>query len=125
MITNFEEITKPLTKDEMLYVYWFASSFKNMKKENPVKTNRIVEYANSKRYIRKIKTKLTPARLRKIINHINGNAMICVIGTSKGYYVSEEIEDIEKSIKSKRERADAINFGADGQQELLNSIKNR
>ena len=120
MITNFEEITKPLTDDEILYVNWFAVSFKNMKKEEPVKTDRIVEFANSKRYLREIKTKLTPARLRKIINHINGNAMLCVIGTSKGYYVSEDEDDIEKSIKSKRERANAINFGADGQQEYLN-----
>lgn len=48
--------------------------------------------------------KTTGIRIRKMINHIRSSGSLPVIGTSKGYYISFDQEDIKKAIRSQEER---------------------
>jgi hypothetical protein len=53
--------------------------------------------------------KLTDARLRKIIHHIRiKNIIPLLIATSKGYYISNDENEIELYIKSLNERINSI-----------------
>lgn len=110
MITTFEKVTPELTEKELALVPIIIEGFKRYDKSNPIKEPEIVKRFNSKSY----ETKLTGARLRKIVNHIRVNGLLPLIATSKGYYVSYNKDEVLNQIKSLRERANSINSCADG-----------
>lgn len=119
MITNFEEITADLTAEEMKLIDILVSGFKNRTKENPIKEPEICKAINSNLSKYGIRTKLTGARLRKLVNVIRSSGKCPVIATSKGYYSSNDREEIERQIRSMRERASAISSAADGMEIYL------
>jgi len=63
------------------------------------------------------------AMLRKMINHMRCNSTLPIISTSKGYYVSYEIEDINEMIISLTERAKSIEAAAEGLKYIINQKK--
>ena len=65
---------------------------------------------------------MTGARLRKIVNYIRTNALQPLMATSKGYFVSNDVNVIMDQIQSLNQRAKSIRDCAHGL-ELL--IKNK
>jgi len=108
MITNFENITEELTKKELEIIPILVSGFKRYTKENPIKSDVLVKNLNEYFEKNNIKNKMTGARLRKCCNYIRTNALLPLIATSNGYYVSSDKEEIRKQIKSLIERANSI-----------------
>ena len=110
MITNFEEITAPLSKDEKELLLCVYDVIKEINVKNPIKAPQLIQR------VKQItgKEKFPQARLRKIINFIRSNGLLPVIATSNGYYLSYEINEILKEIKSLNERAEAIKYASDG-----------
>lgn len=115
MITNFEEITKPLTETEKGIMNILVSILEKTNPKNPIKAPQLVSMITYKYNIKKF----GQARLRKIINYIRGNGVLPVIATSKGYYLSYERNIIESEIKSLNERADAIRSASRGLRKFL------
>lgn len=129
MVTNFEEITKPLTADEQRLLPYLINGLANHKESDPIKEPEIVESMNVFMIGRpefqkpgspgKLSCKMTGARLRKMVNHIRCNGLLPVIATPKGYYVSHNPEVIQKQIQSMRDRANGILAAAAGLETLL------
>jgi biotin operon repressor len=132
MITNFEEITSPLTDDELLVADILSRSISKVTKKKPVNTQTILDKYNNGgiREELNIRFKLTDGRLRKIINHLRQTG-VPVLSTAKGYYVSHDSKDILDQINSLEERASAIQCAADGLKKILDqsfsivSVKDR
>lgn len=63
------------------------------------------------------------ARVRKIINYIRVMDLVpCLLATSKGYYVSKDIEELTLYIGSLKDRAAAILAVADALTRQLNNL---
>ncbi|MCP3682096.1 MAG: hypothetical protein GY861_05335, partial [bacterium] len=58
-------------------------------------------------------------RLRKIVNYIRTNALLPLIATSNGYYVSEDTDEIKKQVESLEQRSRQIQRSADGLKKYL------
>lgn len=114
MITNFELITKDLTREEMSFVEPLIELLKKYSKENPIKAPSILKHFNGKKDLFSLDDKFSGARLRKLINAIRSNAVAPIIATSSGYYLSEDRTEIEKQIISLEERAFAILNASNG-----------
>ena len=123
MITNFENITYDLTDDEKLLLPLVSGFLERIKSDKPVKEAAICDAFNDWLPTKRpdIKVKLTGARLRKMINRLRNTGTLPVIGTSKGYYVSYDKEELRKQIESLKQRADSINAAADGLMKFLNN----
>lgn len=113
---DFSDYTHDLTEDELQLIPLVVSGMKKYRKDNPIKSDLIVlrfnEFlsANNNYKIRK----LSSVRLRKLINFIRTTGTQPIIGSSKGYYVSFNQEDINEQILSLKERASSILGCADG-----------
>lgn len=118
MITNFENITHDLTEEELLLIPVMVKSFSRYSKEYPINAPDVVARFNASG----AKYKLTEPRLRKMVNYIRSNGLIALIATSKGYYVSNEKDEIMKQVESLRQRANSIHRCADGLQLLINKL---
>lgn len=116
MITNFEQITAHLTKDELKMMPILISEVKKLKKKRPMKASDIVNRVNSKC---KGSTDFNDVRLRKLCNLIRRYGILPLIATSSGYYVSYDKIEIELQIKSLKERASAIRSSARGLKKFL------
>jgi hypothetical protein len=114
MVENFETITEELTEEEMNLLPYVLNGFKTHKQENPIKAPAIVEAMNAKREQYGFKAKFTEARLRKFVNYIRTNALLPLIATSAGYFVTENPEVILSQIRSLKDRAKGIMQAADG-----------
>lgn len=122
MIKNFENITQELNDDEMNLVPMVMKAFEKYTINNPIKSDVIVKKINDYFETHKIKMKMTGARLRKIVNYIRTNALQPLMATSKGYFVSNDVNVIMDQIQSLNQRAKSIRDCAHGL-ELL--IKNK
>lgn len=71
----------------------------------PIYANDIVVGMNQLR-IRdgRFKSPFSEARLRRLVNHIRTWGILPLIADKRGYYVSDDINDIEAQIKSLEER---------------------
>jgi hypothetical protein len=116
MITNFEQITKELTKEEKLMLPFVILEFEKHTVKNPIKEPDFLKNFNMITREKPIFKKLTGVRLRKMVNYIRTNGILPLIATSKGYYISFDRNEIKKQIKSLQERANSINRCADGLQ---------
>lgn len=113
MITNFETTTHELTDKELSLVPLIIGGLKTKNKDNPIKEPEIVAKMKIAGY------KLSGERLRKIVNYIRTNGLLPIIATSKGYYVSYDREEIEKQVKSLKQRSNSILSSANGLQKFL------
>ena len=114
MITNFEDITPDLTEKEKELVPAMIKGFSSHDKSDPIKAPEIIKRLKSKGY------GFSEVKLRKYVNYIRANSLLPLMSTSKGYYVSDDQEEILSQIKSLNERASAIKKASDG---LLMFIK--
>lgn len=119
MITNFEEYTHELTEEEAKLVPLLVNGFKTKSKSNPIKASDIVSAVNSKLSVYGLKKKFSEPRLRKIVNLIRSNGILPLMGTSKGYYVSYDKDEIKGQIESLTQRADAIMTSASGLKKFI------
>ena len=105
MINGFEDITYNLTDEEIKFALPLVihELKKAVGEENSIKNSDIISRCFT------CPIKLTPARVRKIINHIRITGKIrLLIGTSKGYYISNSIEKAEAYAESLKQRAREI-----------------
>jgi hypothetical protein len=114
MITNFEEITEELTKDERALIPAICEGLKLRSEKNPIKAPDIVKGMNTFLEKSGSKIKMTDVKLRKCVNYIRAKSMLPVIATSKGYYVSYDNEVLKDQIKSLNQRANSIKNCSDG-----------
>lgn len=100
MINGFEEQTHELTQYELQLVPLFVQSFKTkIGSENAVTSREIVERM-------KPRFKMSDARVRKIVNHIRTSGLLPnLIATSKGYFITENLEELEQYEMSLAQRA--------------------
>ena len=107
MITNFSEQTQELNDYELKSLLpIIIQGLKTKIGKDKAVTNKHICKA-----LKNFGHKLTDSRLRKIIHHIRANDLVpLLIATSKGYYVSNNDEEIQDYIKSLQERANSILF---------------
>lgn len=108
MVTNFEEITEELSQEELEFVHLIVKSFLKYTKTNPIKAYEIVARFNAAMVSKELKMRMNEPRLRKFVNHIRSKAIIPIIATSRGYYVSFDQKEIEDQVRSLNERAASI-----------------
>jgi len=105
MITNFEEITKEISEKEKNFV---VPKIVEILKSAKGKKNKI----NSTQILFKLKSlgiKTKPARIRVMIHHIRNSGKIeCLLAFNKGYYVSDDVLEVEKYIKSLIQRSERM-----------------
>ena len=123
MIKNFEQITKELTAQELALIPVLMSGFRNHGRENPILARDIVRSMNV--HLKKYRDPInfTEARLRKCVNHMRTNAIMPLIATKNGYYVSYDSDEIYSQIQSLEERANSINRCVGGLWAIMNKIK--
>ena len=118
MIKNFEEITKDMTQDEKKLVPLIIRGLSTRTKENPIKGAEIVSAINSQKDKYGIKLFSEP-RLRKIVNFIRTESILPLMGTSNGYYVTQDRTELESQIESLTQRAEAIISSANGLKKFI------
>ena len=114
MITNFEKITKELSQEELELLPILIIGFKSHSINNPIKAQTIIEKMNLYLIQYHYKIRMNGPRLRKFCNHIRTNAIIPLIATSNGYFVSHDLEILKSQIRSLYERAKSIQNCAEG-----------
>jgi hypothetical protein len=108
-ITNFEEITKPISHWEILLLPILQDIIKKHTETSPIKEPQIILELSIH-----TEKKITGVRLRRMVNHIRSNSTFPIIATSKGYFCSYNTEVIRKQIVSLRQRANSIEYCAKG-----------
>ena len=107
MITNFHSETQELNDYELttLLPMIVRGLQKRIGKESAITNKKMCVAMKERGY------DISDARLRKIIHHIRANDLIpLLLATSKGYYISQDNQEIENYIKSLQERANSIEF---------------
>jgi hypothetical protein len=107
MITNFDSHTQELNEyeEKILQPIVIQGLSTKIGKSKAITNKKICEVLTSKDY------DITDTRLRKIIHNIRANDLLpLLIATSRGYYVSNNEEEIRDYIKSLSERINSINF---------------
>ena len=114
MIYGFENETAPLNEVEnkAAKIIAYCLQHGHTGKENAVTAERMcTSLARQDADFRDNKGRpyLNGARIRKIINHIRTSGMVTnLIAGSKGYYISNDPDELRAYIQSLRQRADAI-----------------
>lgn len=121
MLEGFGDITYELTEQEAELVPIFISGLKNkVGKQNAVTSSHIINKLQEKGH------KVNGARVRKIINHIRTAYLLPgLIATSKGYYISNDPEEIKQYIASLGHREAAISFVRNKMEEYLKQLQNK
>ena len=91
MIKGFEKQTEKLTDDELALARIVAQGLSKKTKSNPASSSYICDTLNEKYP----DIKLTDVRLRKIINHLRLNGMANICANGKGYYVSDDVRELQ------------------------------
>jgi hypothetical protein len=120
MINGYTEFTEELNEEERMLAKRLISAFLKRSKINPVTASEIVSGVNKNM---KLTQKFSDRRLRKIINHYRVNAILPIISTSKGYYVSYDENEIEGMVISLTQRSNSILEGCFGMQRILKEEK--
>lgn len=119
MIPGFEKETCPLTETEKKLVPVIIKGLHSkIGEENAIYGADICSKMNLAGY------SITEPRLRKIVNFIRSEAILPIIATSKGYYVSHDTKVIKLQIESLKKRKEAIEVSLNGLQNYLNKITN-
>ena len=104
MINGFEQETEPLNDYEQSLVPIFIQGLKTkLGKESAVTNDAMIAGLD------KLGHKLNQARVRKIIAHIRNKQLIKgLMASSKGYYITNNPEEIKEYIDSLQGRIEAI-----------------
>ena len=105
MITNFEELTCPLSDKEIEAAKTLAKYFNTFcdGKDNAITSNEIYNWGSVDGIV------ISGPRLRKIINYIRREQLVKnLIASQKGYYRSNDRKEIFRYKQSLQERAAAI-----------------
>jgi len=105
MITNFEEITKELTETEIKKVIpLMINGLKTKIGKSKVITNKEMIEG-----LKQFGVKTSSPRVRKLIQAIRLTGSVeRLIATSKGYYISNDVNELETYIESLNQRANSI-----------------
>ncbi len=105
MVIGFEEYTASLSEGEVVIAEWLATQLhKYVGKKKAVSNYHVRRWILFEKF-----GNLTPARVRKLINHIRINCLVKnLIAGNTGYYVAETQEEVETYIQSLRQRASSI-----------------
>lgn len=122
MIEGFEEITHDLKDHEVELAHRMIPFLKSKTKDNPVKSEVIVNGINT---TWKVKPKLTGERLRKIVNYLRSESILPIISTKNGYFVSYDEEDINYQIRQGSQRASSVMNSVYGMARILKKIKEK
>lgn len=118
MVINFEEFTEPLTDREKELIPYFYDFFINntIGKENIKRSDKIIKIMTKILMANNISFKgITPVLIGKIVHILRYEIIIPnLIGTSRGYYVAIDDQEILDGIESMRQRATSINAAAAG-----------
>jgi predicted GTPase len=105
MITGFENITQELNEyeEQVLLPVLVAGLETKIGKEKCVTSTYICQSMKDAGY------KITPARLRKLVHEIRVKKLIKnLISNNKGYWVSNNVDEINTYRQSLKERANSI-----------------
>ena len=110
MIEGFEKETHDLNSFELGLLPVFVAGFAGKRGKDKAVTNKeIIERLKSRNIV------LGEARVRKIINHIRNKGLVeGLVATSKGYYISDDPEEIKSYIQSLLGREEAIRVIREG-----------
>jgi len=105
MITNFENITFELNEVEQKLIPIFVKALElKVGKSNAITNSEIIKGIKKAYGIR-----LTGARVRKIIQYIRITGKVeRLIASSKGYYISNDTQELKDYIESLMQRAEQI-----------------
>jgi hypothetical protein len=121
MLTLFENITEELTPlEKQTLVTMLLEKLKYSTIENPVKGKHIVGWFSASGY------KTTDVRLRKMVSYIRQccilkDAVLCA--SSKGYYISKDLAEIDNQIESIEGRRNQLNNVIEGLKAQRENIK--
>lgn len=121
MITGFEKYTIELTDDEMKIVSIIVDRFrKKPGMKNIVTNQQMIAGLKSHHQI-----EISESRIRKIIQYIRINEMIPgLIATSKGYYSTNDIDELEQWIESMKQREHSIRESRKSIESFIQQLKN-
>ena len=105
MINGFEEYTNDLNVPEVKAMVIIAETIsKKIGIENAVTNNEIIKGLKNNRDI-----SLTPARVRKIINHIRLKKIVKrLVASKKGYYIENDNSKLAEYVEGLMHRSNSI-----------------
>ena len=109
MVNYFEQLTSELSENELDKI------LPEVKKILETKIGKVNIITNSKiiKTLKGDEVSTSPARVRKIIQHIRLSGEIpLLMATNRGYYISNNKEELDKYIESLHQRADSILYTA-------------
>ena len=121
MINNFPEQTKPLTEYELKMLLPVIVSGLKTKKgiDNAITNSKMCDS------LKRLGYKITAPRMRAIIHHIRVNDIIpLLIGTSKGYYISDNEIELFGYVESLDQRINSISFVRNALRRQFNNKQN-
>lgn len=113
-VTNFEAYTFGLKEVELAVLPTFVEVVKTGTEHEPLKAVSLVQRINAHLHDRGIAYRMTDERFRKFVNYVRSHAILPLIATSHGYFVSYDPEVIRAQMKSLRERAGGILAAREG-----------
>ena len=121
MITYFEDETKPLDVYERELLPIMVKSLQRHVGRRQAVTNRAMQSG-----LAESGYEISDARIRKLISHIRINGLVeCLMATSKGYYVTTDVKELEDYVESLRGRVRAIDAVVNAMQDQLEHLKLR
>lgn len=122
MLEGFEKETNPLTERELSVLTPMVEYLQKAKgKQNAVRNEIIIRYLFPKTGI-----SLNQTAVRKLINYIRKRGLITnLMATSSGYYVSSDIKELQKYVKSLEGRENEIRrvrLSIEAQIKLLSNV---
>ena len=122
MLTNFEEITKDITAKERAEILPLVVSIliNSQGKENAVKNWQIIDML---KLFENVKT--NSVKIRKLIHVIHIEGLVKrLMATSKGYFVTTDIEEYKKYIESREQRERNIHSATKACRQCLHEWQN-
>jgi hypothetical protein len=119
MLKGFEQETDELNAEEMAYIPALIEGFKNHGEDDPIKAPEIVVAMNQYLVSKGASIRMTEPRLRKMVHHIRSCGLLPLMATSKGYFVSYNMEVIKNQVESLKQRANSIRTSAEGLEKFI------
>jgi hypothetical protein len=104
MITNFENITHGLTDKELRMVELIVRGLRNK-----IGKDRAITNPQMVKGLANLGHKTTAPRIRKMIHYIRLTGKVeYLVGTSKGYYITHDKNELRKYVESLEQRIASI-----------------
>src|SRR6187399_3136288 len=117
-ITNFEDTTEALTEKELSALPYVIEGLKRCDKaQKSGEVCDLIDMIYAKEHGEPLL--VTGVKLRKFVSYIRVNGLLPIIATSRGYFITEDQEEIKKQVKSLYERASQIKKAAQGMENFL------